>query len=61
MSESYPAHGRVIIATQDALCRGDFRSQHERDEFCQYLAQTMQENMRQRLLTWRANRLDKPA
>jgi hypothetical protein len=54
---SYPAHGRVIIAVQGALEGGDFRSEQERDEFCQHLAKNMRESLRQQLLTWRANNL----
>jgi len=56
--QSHPAHGRVIIAVQDALSRGDFRSEGERDQFCTYLAGSMAEKLRQQLLTWRANELD---
>lgn len=54
-------HGRVIIALQGALENGDFRSEQEREEFCQHLAKTMGESMRQKLLTWRANRIDAEA
>jgi len=54
---TYMVHGRVIIALQGALERGDFRNEQERKEFCQHLSKTMSESMRQKLLTWRANRL----
>ena len=55
------SHGRVLIALQGALENGDFRSEQEREEFCQHLARTMPESMRQKLLTWRANKISPQA
>lgn len=55
--EAPSQHGNVIIALQGALENSDFRSEQERTEFCQHLAKGMNEAMRQKLLTWRSNRL----
>lgn len=57
MSVAPSPHGQVLIATQGALEQADFRSDQEREEFCQHLIKAMPENMRQSLLTWRGNRL----
>ena len=49
--------GRIIIAVQGAMEQGDFRSDQECHEFASHLVDTMPEALRQKLLTWRANRI----
>jgi len=52
--------GSSTIALDDALRRADFRSEQEQREFCQHLCKTMEEKVRQQLLTWRANKITPP-
>jgi len=53
--------GRLIIALQGAIRELDFRDDAERDEYLSDLAESFGERLRQNLLTWRNNRLTKPA
>lgn len=45
-----------MLAMQDAYERADFRSDQEASEFAQYFCRLASEDLRQRILTWRANR-----
>jgi hypothetical protein len=49
--------GRATIALDGALRKADFRDEADRHAFIDYLIKGMDENLRQRLLTWRANRV----
>lgn len=45
-----------MLAIQDAMERADFRGDQEANEFVQYFCRVANEDLRQRILTWRANR-----
>ena len=47
--------GSLLIMYQDAIERLGFRSDYERQTFIQQLGKTAQEDLRQKLLTWRSN------
>lgn len=47
--------GSLLIMYQDAIERLGFRGDYERQTFIQWLGRTAQEDLRQKLLTWRSN------
>lgn len=49
--------GRVIIAVESVIRDGDFRSDDEQRQFCEWFAKSCSERIRQMILTWRANDL----
>lgn len=49
--------GNLLIRVQGVMGELDFRSDTEAAEFAAYMNATLDESWRQRLLTWRANRL----
>lgn len=53
--------GRATIALDAALRKADFHGEDDRHAFINYLVKGMDENMRQRLLTFRANRVTSKA
>jgi hypothetical protein len=53
--------GRVIIATEAAIRKLGFRSDEERQAFCETVCKSVDEHMRQKLLTFRSNRVSSKA
>lgn len=49
--------GSSLIALQGAIERADFRDEDERRIFLKHWRDTLDESLRQKLLTWRANRV----
>lgn len=48
--------GRLFIKMQGVTPKLDFRDNTERDEFLDYIGDTLYERLRQALLTWRGNK-----
>ena len=48
--------GRIFILLESVTAGLEFQTDKERDEFLTYIGDTLDVNLKQKLLTWRANR-----